>query len=105
MTTAKLTLLDTTLRDGELSPSFNPTTGERLEIAQALELAGVDVIELTSTTDGTEHQQSSKTIARSLKNTTICCLSPMSQQDVEIAKGLLEGTSHSRIHLYLDAKR
>ena len=94
MTLAKLVLFDTTLRDGELSPNFNPTASERFEIAKALERAGVDVIELTSTTEQAEQQQSSKHIAKSLKNATVCCLSPMSPLDVEIANGIrqLEGT-------------
>jgi len=33
---ARLFLLDTTLRDGELSTRFNPASSERLDIAQAL---------------------------------------------------------------------
>ena len=45
-------LLDTTIRDGELSPLFSPTAEERLEIAKSLESAGVDVIELASTATG-----------------------------------------------------
>ncbi|MEL7238429.1 MAG: 2-isopropylmalate synthase, partial [Planctomycetota bacterium] len=40
-----LRIFDTTLRDGEQSPGATLTLGEKLEIARALEAAGVDVIE------------------------------------------------------------
>ena len=41
-------LLDTTLRDGEQAPGVSLTPEEKVEIAQALEAAGLDVIEAGS---------------------------------------------------------
>ena len=41
----KITLMDTTLRDGEQSPGASMNMEEKLRIADALEAMGVDVIE------------------------------------------------------------
>ena len=41
----KVTIFDTTLRDGEQSAGAGLTTHEKLEIAKQLDLLGVDVIE------------------------------------------------------------
>ena len=41
----RIRIFDTTLRDGEQSPGASMNNGEKLEIAQALEALGVDVIE------------------------------------------------------------
>ncbi|HAE33651.1 MAG TPA: 2-isopropylmalate synthase, partial [Dehalococcoidia bacterium] len=45
MSQEKVTIFDTTLRDGEQSAGIGLTTKEKLEIAQQLERLGVDVIE------------------------------------------------------------
>ena len=45
ISTRKIQLLDTTLRDGEQSAGIGLTTHEKLEIAKQLERLNVDVIE------------------------------------------------------------
>ena len=45
MERAKITIFDTTLRDGEQSPGIALRAGEKAEIAGALERLRVDVIE------------------------------------------------------------
>src|SRR3712207_8953597 len=42
---SRLTIFDTTLRDGEQSPGISLDAGEKLEIAEQLTRLGVDVIE------------------------------------------------------------
>ncbi len=44
MTERTIRVLDTTLRDGEQTPGVSLTPDEKLEIAQALDKLGVDVI-------------------------------------------------------------
>ena len=99
----RIGFLDTTLRDGELSPDFRPSATMR--IARALEDAGVDVIELASTADDEERFANSKRIAASLKRSTICCIAPIGNADLERACAFLDGLPGARIHLYLDARR
>ena len=41
----RVIIFDTTLRDGEQSPGCSMTLNEKLRVAEALELLGVDVIE------------------------------------------------------------
>ena len=43
--TARVTIFDTTLRDGEQSPGCSMHTGEKVRMALQLERLGVDIIE------------------------------------------------------------
>ena len=43
--TARITVFDTTLRDGEQSPGCSMHTGEKVRMALQLERLGVDIIE------------------------------------------------------------
>ena len=45
MSQEKVTIFDTTLRDGEQSAGIGLTTQEKLEIARQLERLGVDLID------------------------------------------------------------
>jgi 2-isopropylmalate synthase len=102
---AELELLDTTIRDGELSPAFNPDPGQRMQIARALDAAGVDIIEIASSADSEQRLGESKRIARSLEHARACCISEIGDRHIEIARAVLDGAREPRIHLYLDARR
>ena len=41
----RITIFDTTLRDGEQAPGFSLTTDEKLRLARELDALGVDIIE------------------------------------------------------------
>ena len=45
MTADRLTIFDTTLRDGEQAPGFSLRINEKLQMARQLDALGVDVIE------------------------------------------------------------
>ena len=45
MTADRLTIFDTTLRDGEQAPGFSLRIDEKLQMARQLDALGVDVIE------------------------------------------------------------
>lgn len=101
----RIQLFDTSLRDGELSPRFRPSSAERLEIAEALDAAGIDVIELAYAEDGDERLAESKDIARRLGRATACILSPLTREGLQRARAFVDGIDKSRIHLYLDSQR
>lgn len=100
----RIRLLDTTLRDGELSPGFKPAAEERAAIADALDAAGMDVIELASTADDDEEFAVSRDIARGLARATVCCIAPIGKRELERVGAFLDGIVRSRIHFYLDAR-
>src|SRR4026207_1614046 len=43
--TDRITIFDTTLRDGEQAPGFSLKVNEKLQLARQLDMLGVDVIE------------------------------------------------------------
>ena len=45
MSSNRLTIFDTTLRDGEQAPGFSMRIDEKLKLARQLEALGVDIIE------------------------------------------------------------
>ena len=45
MSTNRITIFDTTLRDGEQAPGFSMRTDEKLKMAQQLAALGVDIVE------------------------------------------------------------
>ncbi len=45
MATNRVTIFDTTLRDGEQAPGFSLRTREKVELARQLDALGVDLIE------------------------------------------------------------
>ena len=100
-----VSFLDTTLRDGELSPSFNPSPEQRANIAKLLESAGVPVIELASTEDDAESLAQSRQIALDMNSSTVCCISQLHPDHLQTARTFLEKIEKGRIHLYLDSKR
>lgn len=101
----RLRIFDTTLRDGELSPTFRPTADERLAIATALDAAGVDVIELASTADPDARLAESRAIAERIEQARVCCLAPMTENDLHRADEYFGDIAKARLHLYLDARR
>lgn len=96
---------DTTLRDGEQSHSFNPSSNQRADLAKLLEAAGVSVIELVSTEQDAESLAQSRQIAMGLNSSTVCCLSQLNPGDLQTARTFLDDVEKARIHLYLDRKR
>ena len=67
-------IFDTTLRDGEQAPGFSMTSGQKLAMAEALESLGVDVIEAGFAAASPGDFEAIKTIAQTIKDSTICSL-------------------------------
>lgn len=91
-------MFDTTLRDGEQSPGVRLSLEEKLEIGHQLVLLGVDIIEggfpISSPGDFT----SVNTLAKELKDVTICGLTRARAKDIEVAAEALAPAARRRIH-------
>lgn len=94
----KVTIFDTTLRDGEQVPGCKLNTKEKIELALKLQDLGVDVLEagfpISSPGDFSSVEQISKTVT----NTVICALSRAVQKDIEVAAQALKYAKRARIH-------
>lgn len=94
----QIQIFDTTLRDGEQVPGCKLNTGEKIEIALALEALGVDVIEAGFPVSSPGDFNSVQEIARTIQLATVCALSRAVEQDIRIAALSLKYAKRPRIH-------
>ncbi|TMI65852.1 MAG: 2-isopropylmalate synthase [Bacteroidetes bacterium] len=98
MSTEKVYIFDTTLRDGEQVPGCKLNTEEKIELALQLEDLGVDIIEAGFPISSPGDFESVKQIASIIKNATVCGLSRANQKDIETAAAALKPAKRPRIH-------
>lgn len=91
-------MFDTTLRDGEQSPGVRLSLEEKLEIGQQLALLGVDIIEAGFPISSPGDFASVNTLARELRNVTICGLTRARDKDIDVAAEALAPAERRRIH-------
>ena len=97
----KLIIFDTTLRDGEQSPGASMTKDEKLRIARQLERLKVDVIEAGFAASSNGDFEAVQSIARTIKDSTICSLSRANDRDISRAAEALQGAASARIHTFI----
>lgn len=97
----RVIIFDTTLRDGEQALSASLTVKEKLQIAQALERLGVDVMEVGFPVSSPGDFQSVQTIARQIKNSRVCGLARALEKDIVAAGEALKVADQFRIHTFL----
>src|SRR5437762_10017220 len=101
MERTRITIFDTTLRDGEQSPSCSMNVQEKQKLARQVDSLGVDVIEagfpIASDGDFTAVQS----IAAEVRGPIRCGLARAVPQDIERAWQALKGAARPRIHVFL----
>lgn len=97
----RITVFDTTLRDGEQSPGASMNLAEKLEVAQALVDLGVDVIEAGFPIASPGDFESVRQIAQNVRGSTVCGLARCNTSDIERAWEALKGAQRPRIHVFL----
>ena len=97
----KLTIFDTTLRDGEQSPGASMTRDEKVRIAKALERMRVDVIEAGFPIASPGDFKSVQAVARAVSNSTVCGLARALDKDIDRAGEALKPAASSRIHTFI----
>ena len=99
----RVTIFDTTLRDGEQSAGIGMTGEEKLEIARQLARLRVDVIEAGFAASSPGDFEAVSTIAREVKGPVIASLARAHPNDVDQAWGALKGGENPRIHVFLSS--
>lgn len=97
----KITIFDTTLRDGEQSPGVNLNLNEKLEIARQLERLGVDVIEAGFPAASVGDFEAVKMIAKNVRNLSVTGLSRSNQKEIDITWEALKEAAEPRIHVFI----
>jgi 2-isopropylmalate synthase len=94
----KITIFDTTLRDGEQAAGTRLGPDDKLKIAMSLAKLGVDVIEAGFPASSDEDARAVRLIASEVRDRTICCLSRAVQADIEACAKALGHAAFPRIH-------
>ena len=91
-------IFDTTLRDGEQVPGCQLNTIEKIEVAKALEMLGVDVIEAGFPISSPGDFNSIVEISKAVTWPVICALTRAVDKDIEVAAESLKYAKRKRIH-------
>lgn len=97
----RITIFDTTLRDGEQSPGASMNLEEKLRIAELLAEMGVDVIEAGFPIASKGDFEAVREVATLVGNATICGLARSSRGDIERAAEALKPAERRRIHTFI----
>ena len=97
----KITIFDTTLRDGEQSPGATMSLAEKVRMARQLELLGVDILEAGFAASSSGDFEAITTIAGELERATICSLARANIADIDKAAESLRRARKSRIHVFI----
>ena len=94
-------IFDTTLRDGEQSPGVSLTLAEKLEIARQLARLRVDVIEAGYAAASAGDFTSVETIAREVRDLSVCSLARSLEPDIERACEAVAKAAEPRVHVFI----
>jgi len=98
MSSNKVQIFDTTLRDGEQVPGCKLNTTQKLVIAEKLDFLGVDIIEAGFPVSSPGDFNSVTEISKLVKNATVCGLTRAVKNDIEVAANALKFAKRPRIH-------
>jgi 2-isopropylmalate synthase len=99
--TRRITIFDTTLRDGEQSPGIALRPEEKAEIAGQLERLGVDVIEAGFAVSSPGDFEGVKAVAEAVERPTVASLCRTRKEDIDAAAEALAVANRSRIHIFI----
>src|SRR6476660_616270 len=101
MSTNRLTIFDTTLRDGEQAPGFSMRIDEKLKLARQLATLGVDIIEAGFPIASEADAEAVHTIASQVQGPVIAGLARCHPADIERAGESLKPAPRRRIHVFI----
>jgi 2-isopropylmalate synthase len=97
----RIIIFDTTLRDGEQSPGASMNTEQKIQIASALEILKVDIIEAGFAAASKGDFDAISNIAKQAQTSTICSLARAIPSDIKLAGEAIAYAKHKRIHTFI----
>jgi len=97
----RLTIFDTTLRDGEQAPGFSLRIDEKLKLARQLQTLGVDILEAGFPIASDADAEAVRVIATEIRGPVIAALARCHPKDIEKAGWALAPASRRRIHVFI----
>lgn len=97
---ADIVILDSTLRDGELTPGIRFDIQQKVEIARQLESIGIDIIEVGYPGYLEKDSQVIVDLIKNVRHAKICGLARCETIEILKVGELIQGKAQGRIHLY-----
>jgi 2-isopropylmalate synthase len=97
----RIQIFDTTLRDGEQSPGIALRPEQKAEIAEQLERLGVDVIEAGFAAASPGDFEGVRAVAAGARRATVASLCRTRREDLDAGADALRDAHRSRIHIFL----
>ncbi len=97
----RITIFDTTLRDGEQSPGASMNLEEKVRMARQLDLLGVDVVEAGFPMASEDDFRAVQAVAKEIRRPVVAGLARTTRNDIERAWRALEVAEHPRIHTFV----
>ena len=97
----RLTIFDTTLRDGEQAPGFSLRIDEKLKMAHQLRALGVDIIEAGFPIASEADAEAVRMVSTHIRGPIIAALARCTPQDIERAAWALTPAPRRRIHVFI----
>ena len=101
MSSRRITIFDTTLRDGEQSPAIALQPHEKAEVAEQLERLGVDVVEAGFAAASPGDFEGVRAVARVVERATVATLCRASREDIDAGAAAVREARRSRLHIFL----
>ncbi|MGZ4813099.1 MAG: 2-isopropylmalate synthase [Terriglobales bacterium] len=101
MSDNRITIFDTTLRDGEQSPGCSMNLEEKVMIAGELDRLGVDVIEAGFPIASEGDYRGVKAVAERVRRPVIAALARCTRADIDRAWDAIREAENPRIHVFL----
>jgi 2-isopropylmalate synthase len=97
----RISIFDTTLRDGEQAPGFSMNVEEKLKMARQLERLQVDIIEAGFPVASEGDFEAVKKVSAEIRTVTVAGLARAVPVDIDRCWQALEGAARPRIHTFL----
>src|SRR6185312_1886174 len=101
MSANRLTIFDTTLRDGEQAPGFSMRIDEKLKLARQLAVLGVDLIEAGFPIASEADAESVRVVSEQVRGPVIAALARCHPADIDRAGEALAAAPRRRIHVFI----